>query len=96
MGLNREGGSALRKIQALSLADLQYHQSCEIVPRSCFLRASPFKVTNDVYLHPAFHSIRALYQHMKGRRTTNKCLLFIVLLGLQVTLRCLMFAWMTL
>jgi hypothetical protein len=90
MELKRDEGSALRKTQALSIANLQYHQTCEINPINCFLRTSPFKVTDDVHLHPSFHSLRALYQNTKrilqGRGTTNKSLLLIFILTLQVTL----------
>ena len=90
MGLKRDGGSALSKTKAISIADLQYHQTYEIVPRSCLLRTSNFKVTDDVYLHPSWHSLRPLCQNtkriLKGRRRRNNCLLLIVLLALQVTL----------
>ena len=89
MGLKRDGGSALNKTKAKSIANLQYHQTCEIVPRSCFLSNSPFKVLDDVYLHPAFHTTTALYQNTHTslqRRRPNKCLLLIILLGLQLTL----------
>ena len=89
MGLRRDGGSALSKTQALSIANLQYHQTFEIVPRSCFLRTSHYKVVDDVYLHPSFHSLRACYPNTKrilqGRRKTNDCLLLILILALQVT-----------
>ena len=89
MVLRRDEGSALNKTKAKSIANLQYNQTREIVPNSCILRTSHFKVLDDIYLHPSLNSLEALYQNthkILQRRRQNKCLLLIVILGLQVTL----------
>ena len=68
MGLKRDGGSSFRKTQPLSIADLQYHQTCEIVPRSCFLRTSPFNVTKA-------KSIANLQYHQTCENVPRSCFL---------------------